>query len=152
MADQIIVNGTAHDFGSVELDIDGKFIAINVRKIDYSDKLEGEDVFGASAQRIARTRGQYSAEGSIALTKRGVLDIITALAPSGGIYDRIFGLRVTYRNTDGGGVICDELRGVRISGQTNSHSAGAAALEGELPLSISAILWNGQAPIDNMVT
>lgn len=153
MAEQaIIINGTAHDFGSLEIDVDGKFLAVNCTSIDYSDNLEGEDVFGASAQRIARTRGQYKAEGSIKLTKRGAQTVIDALAPQGGIYDRVFGLRVTYRDTDGGGVICDELRGVRITGQANSHSAGASALEGDCPLNIGIILWNGVAPIDNAVS
>jgi hypothetical protein len=153
MSDPIVINGTIHDFGSLEIDIDGKFVAIAATSIDYSDGTNPEKVYGASAQAIGRTRGQYAAEdGTIKLTKRGGLQIVEAVAPQGGIYDRVFGIRVTYRDTDGGGVICDELIGVKLLKQANSHAAGASALEGEFGLSIMAIRWNGVDPIDNMVT
>lgn len=151
MDQALIVNGTPHDFGAVELDIDGKFILLHATGIDYKDALEGENVYGASPQRIGRTRGQYTAEGSLKATKRGANTLTSALAPIGGLYDVVFGLRVIYKPSDFGAPMVDILRGVKITSRNQSHSSGASGLEVDFTLDISLILENGKPPLSVFV-
>lgn len=148
-SNSILFTGTAHDFGGLEISFNGQVVLVQARSIDYSDGLEGEDVYVASAQRYAQTRGNYKAEGSISLTKRGQQQLHELLGE--GFYDARFLIAVKYLDTDGGGIIVDTLKGCRLLRTENAHANGAAALEGTSPLDIGMILWNGVAPIQGAV-
>lgn len=144
-----VINGRVHDFGQIEFVVDDGLLLIETRTINYNDNMNREKVHGANAQEIGTTRGQYLAGGNIALTKRGAQKLYDKLGP--GFYDRIFDVRVKYRDSDGGGTIVDQLRGVSLNGSDNAHSQGPAALESTHELNVTLILWNGVTPIDNMV-
>jgi hypothetical protein len=66
MATYPLVNDIAHDYSCVEIDLGG-VIYTGITAISYSQKLEPGAVMGTSAQKLARTRGSHSADGSMTM-------------------------------------------------------------------------------------
>lgn len=75
-----LINGTRYDFSSVEI-ITPLGIISAVKELSYTDSLEPGEVRGTRAQVIGRTRGKYSAEGSITIYKSEFDNLILALSP-----------------------------------------------------------------------
>lgn len=144
-----VINGTIHDFGSIEFEVNAGLLIVEVDTINYNNGMTSETVYGANAQPIGETRGQYAAAGNVTFTKRGAQKLRDNLGE--GWLDAVFNVRVKYADTDGDGPIVDELRGVRLRTTDNAHSQGSAALKESFDMKINLILWNGVAPIANMV-
>lgn len=146
MATVPLVNGNRYDFASIELRIRGQ-IFTGFKEISYSHKLEPGEVRGSAAQPIARTRGEYSAEGSLTLYRQEYDELVAVLGD--GFMETEFEGTVTHAER-GQPTITDRLVGVRIKSDDSSYSQGADALEVKLDLSIMYLLKNGKSPLLNL--
>lgn len=142
-----LINGMKHDYSSVEISIDGaKFIG--VKEISYKHSLEPGEVRGTRSQLLGRTRGKYSAEGSMTLYLSEYQDLIAKLAAKGiGYLEQDFDVEVSYsgRNTD---LVTDRLRGCRIKSADKSHSSGEEALVVKCDLHVMYLLESDKTPLD----
>ena len=147
MADYPNINGVAHDWSSVEIDLGpdaGIFIAIS--ELTYSDNLEPGEARGASAQLLARTRGEYSAEGSMTMLKRDSAELIAKLGQ--GFKEVVFPITAMYSGEGAGDVITDKLFGCRIG---PTEGGGSDPLSVTFGLAVMRISWNGYDPLRNML-
>lgn len=134
-----LINGTRHEWSSVELKIKNQ-VFVGVKAFDYSDKLEPTKVYGTHAQPIGRTRGVYSAEGSIELWLAEYNELMKLLGP--GFKEVSFDTVASYSES-AFDTITDEILGCRIKGLAASQAQGADALSRKLDLDIMLIRWNG---------
>jgi len=150
MADYPNINGTAHDWSSVEIDLgEDAGIFIGISELTYSDNLEPGEAMGTSAQKLARTRGVYSAEGSITMLKRDAAEFIAALGQ--GFKEVVFPITAMYSDEGAGDVITDKLFSCRIGSTESGGSQGSDALSVTYSIDILRISWNGYDPLRNML-
>jgi len=144
------VNGTAHDWSSVEIDLgEDAGIFVGISELTYSDNLEPGEAMGTSAQKLARTRGVYSAEGSITMLKRDAAEFIAKLGH--GFKERVFDITVMYQDEGVPDVITDKIFGARIGSTESGGSQGADALNVTYSIDVLRISWNGYDPLRNML-
>lgn len=144
-----MVNGVRFDFSSVDLEFNGK-IYKGVKGISYSEELAPGELRGNRAAMIGRTRGKYSAEGSMEMYKSEAQQLIEDLSAQGvGYMEASFQANVLYSEPSTPDLTkVDTLVGVRIK------KAGDELQEGEEPatikfdLSIMFISRNGATPIN----
>ncbi len=141
-----LINGHRFSWASVALKVDGAEV-VHVKEISYTHKLEAGMVRGTGAQVAGRTRGEYSAEGSMTLLREGWDELRIALGD--GYLEKSFPIIVSYAE-DGQAVVTDELVGARITSVENSPSQGSDGLEVSLELSLLYVLENGKKPLRNM--
>lgn len=139
-----LINGTKHQFASINVSIDG--VEFNeFTKIDYKDNVERSRVEGNSRETLGFTKGGYKAEGSFSLILREFQNFIAFLGP--GYYDVVFDITVSYDDDDGGGMITDEIIGCRIKEISKSGSKGTDALEVEVSLDVTKLRLGGLDPL-----
>jgi hypothetical protein len=145
-----IINGVAHDWSSVEIDLGeaaGIFTAIT--ELTYSDNLEPGEAKGTSAQRLALTRGEYSAEGSLTMLLRDSREFIAALGQ--GFKEAIFHITAMYSDVVAADTITDRVIGCRIGPTDGGGSQGSDPLATTFGLSVMRISWNGYDPLVDML-
>jgi len=146
MASYPIVNGLSHDWSCVEIDINGT-IYVGVTELTYSDELAPGEASGTSAQRLARTRGKYKAEGSMTLNLQDAIELQAALG--NGFKETAFPITASY--SDGTNpIIVDKLWGCRITSTDGGGSQGGDALVRKFGLDVARVSWNGIDPLTNM--
>lgn len=147
-----LVNGNRFDWSSVEIKFQGEIIT-GVKDVSYSHTLEPTKVYGTNAQPIGRTRGVYSADGSVTLYKSEskVLRQLLAGGGTNGYGEVSFDIIVNYAE-NGEDPIVDELIGCRIKGEESSHSQGADPLEEKITLDIMFVRRDGQHLVANPLT
>lgn len=134
------VNGQTYDFSSVQVKLGDVGVAINIEEINYSDGLEPGERRGTAPYVTETTRGEYSAEGDMTLSKEDSSILIKAFGP--GFMEKKFQIVVTYAD-DGSPTIVDTLNKVRISGNDQGASRGDP-LNTKHSLHIQdPILWDG---------
>lgn len=141
------INGVVFDFSSIELDINGE-IFTDVEEITYSHTLEPGEMRGTKAELLGRTRGEYSAEGSITFRKPAWTRLIDSLGD--GYLEQSVDITVNYAE-EGEDTITDKLFGARFTAPENSHSQGSDPLNVSVDLSIIRIEENGNVPILGML-
>lgn len=142
-----IINGIAHDWSCVEIDINGT-IYVGITELTYTDDLAPGEASGTSAQVLARTRGKYKAEGSMTLNLSDANALQAALG--NGFKETAFPITVSY--SDGSNpVITDKLWGCRIGPTDGGGSEGGDPLQRKYGLNIARISWNGVDPLVNML-
>lgn len=142
--DYPLVNGARHEWTSIEAKVNGD-IVIGFKEIAYNDKLEPTKVYGVHAQPIGRTRGVYSAEGSMTLYLDEANTLIQKLGP--GFKEISFDITVSY--TEGSDTITDEIVGCRIKSLDMSNSQGADPTVRKFDLDVMFIRWGGQESLQN---
>jgi hypothetical protein len=142
--DYPLVNGTRHEWSSIEIKLAGA-ITIGVREAAYNDKLEPTKVFGVHAEALGRTRGVYTAEGSITLLLDEANSLIELLGD--GFKEVVWDMTVSY--SEGGKTITDEIIGCRIKTTDQSLSQGADGLQRKFDLDVMKVLWNGKDSLAN---
>jgi len=141
-----LINGTRYDFSSVEITIEAVLFN-GVKEISYSDGLEPGELRGNHAQLIGRTRGKYSAEGSITFFKEEFQQFIAALAFKGlGSMEASWNASVVYSEI-GGAPLMDQLFGCRIKKAEDSGSEGGDALAVKCDLHIMQVIRNHILPM-----
>jgi hypothetical protein len=147
MATYPLVNDIAHDYSCVEIDLGG-VIYTGITAISYSQKLEPGAVMGTSAQKLARTRGSHSADGSMTMNLQDAEEFITALGE--GYMETSFNITVTF--SDGvNSPHVHRLFGCRITDDAFSHAQGSDPTQNELTLDIMRIERNGLSPLASMM-
>jgi len=130
------INGRAFDFSSIEIVADGQ-IFTGVSEISYSQTLEPGILRGTSSAKLARTRGEYNAEGSLSMYLEEYQLLRAALGAA--FMERSFLITVAY-TAIGATLQSDQLIGCRITAVEDSHSAGSDALVKAITLDIMEIL------------
>lgn len=147
MADFPLVNGNRFSWASIVLNANGTEIT-GITEISYSHKLEPGTVRGAGPWKAGRTRGEYTAEGSLTLLRSDWDAFRDSLGD--GFLEIDFTTSVSYSEVAEGPVVTDELVGCRIKGPEHSPSQGTDPTTVQLPLDILYILENGKLPLKNM--
>ena len=152
-----IINGNRYDFSSIELSfsiLPGVAKVVGCKEITYKETLDPGMVYGTSADPIGRTRGQYSAEGSISIYRAEFRDLMIAIQaqnpPTGakvpGYLELTFDVTVSYAEP-GQPVIVDRLLGCRFKTLDSSNSQGKDSSLIKADLSIMKILQANQSPL-----
>lgn len=142
-----LINGVRKDFSSVSLLVAGRQF-VGFTAINYSDSLRPGSVFGASAQRIGRTRGQREISASMTMYRAEWKELREALMllTGAGFMEAVFDVTVTFGD-DGLPTERDQLLGCRIVNVSNNNSAGSEALTVELELDVMDMLHDGTSPL-----
>src|SRR5687767_2875869 len=135
-----LINGHRYDWSSAVIKLGGVLFN-GITELTYRHALEPGELRGNRAQIIGRTRGSYSAEGSITLAKLEYADLIRQLGD--GYMEKAFDITASYQpSSDSADVVTDFLRGCRITSAENSHSEGGDVLVVRCDLSI---MWIAEA-------
>lgn len=142
-----LINGLRYDWSSAEITINGiRFTAI--KALNYKPSLDPGEVRGNRAQLLGRTRGKYSAEGSLELYLSEWDQLTTALVADGsGIYEKSFDIVASFSEATIG-VVTDTLVGCRLKTGDRSNQEGNEPLVVKADLHIMYILENGKAPLN----
>ena len=149
MADYPLINGNKYDWSSVELDIGDAGIFTGVKEITFTHSLEPGVVRGTRAEMIGRTRGEYTAEGSMVVYAEEYSEIITALGD--GYMEASFSITITYSDTNVP-VQVNRLIGCRITNVEGGGSQGTDPLEVSLDLSIFRVETGGLNAVSGILT
>lgn len=143
-----LINGRRHSFASVQLTLNGKRFA-GVASVSYSDSVEPGTVRGTSSQPLGFTRGDYSAEASVALYLEEAAEFEAELG--NGIYDKVFDMTVVYAD-DGAPTIQDDVIGCRITSISNDNQSGTDGSQKEYELLPHYIRRDGRDPFERMLS
>ena len=153
-----LINGTKHDFSSIELKIAGQ-IFIGFKSINYSRTRTRVMVRGNSPDPIAKTLGtnEYTGECEVYLAEYDYLQSLLVQAaqqspnltgPGAGYGDVFFQVIVTY--TDAGfNPVVDTLNGCTLDSLDSSNSQSADPLVRKFNLAPMKILFNGVDDLNN---
>lgn len=145
MADYPLINGLKWDYSSLEIDVAGD-IYVGIKEIAWTETLEPGIVRGTSAQKLARTRGEHDAEGSMVMYYEDALELLNALGDGYG--EVSFDISVTY---SGEGVPTKKaaLLGCRITSKEITNSQGTDPSEMSFDLDIIQIEEDGLRMVAN---
>lgn len=150
--DRVSINGNMYSWGSVSVFCDGLPL-IGVCGVKYSDKRERVKAYGTGRHHAprGRSRGKYSAEGSLTLWKDTAADLRIYLASrsgTGSYGDTEFQLSVQFFEND---TDLHDVQLVRacIAGSDTSADENPDPLKEEIPLDIIAIIRDGVTLFDN---
>lgn len=141
-----LINGHRYGWASITMKASGNEL-VHLKEISYNHKLEPGMVRGVGPQVSGRTRGEYTAEGSMTLQREGWDELRNALGD--GYLEVSFPISVSYAE-DGQPVVTDELVGVRIKSVETKGSQGTDPIETALELSILYVLEAGKKPLRKM--
>jgi hypothetical protein len=142
-----LIRGHRFDFSSAEINVDGQLVH-GIKALNYSHALEPGELRGNRSPLIGRTRGEYSAEGSIEMYLAEFQVLITLLSAGGrGYMETSFNIVAAY-NELGGDLITDELIGCRLTNADKSYSEGNDGLSVSCDLHIMEIRENGLSAVD----
>lgn len=148
MATYPLINGNKYDYSSIEIDIDGTLFT-GVKEISFTHGLEPGEVRGTRAELIGRTRGEYTAEGSMVVFSEEYAEIIAALGD--GFMEKSFPITITYSDTNVPTQV-NRLIGCRITSVEGGGSQGTDPLEVSLDLSVFRVETDGLNPVSGMLT
>lgn len=135
-----LINGTAYTWSQIELRLFNTVVA-GIKSIEYSDKQEMVNNYGAGQYPVSRSYGKYEAEAKIELEMAEVVALQSAIQ-SGRLQDiPEFDIPVSYLPI-GGKIVTDTLRNCRF--KSNGRAAKSGEAEGinvELELILSHITW-----------
>lgn len=142
MAEKIINKfGAMKGWNNITLNIMGRDVE-GINAVSYSDSMTKENVLGAGAYPIGRSRGNYEAESSITLYKEEVDALKMALMPGKRLIDIApFDIVVEYEN-DRGQILKDVIRNCEFKGDGVEVSQGDGTISNEYELIVSHIEWN----------
>ena len=148
MATYPLINGNKYDYSSIEIDIDGTLFT-GVKEVSFTQGLEPGEVRGTRAELIGRTRGEYSAEGSMVVYAEEYAEIIAALGD--GFMEKSFSVTMTYSDTNVPTQV-NRLIGCRITNVEGGGSQGTDPLEVSLDLSVFRVETDGLNAVSGMLT
>ncbi len=149
-----LINGTRPSFSDIQFRITnapGLIFPpiIDIESLNYSDKMSPQLFHMTGPFAVARTRGHYEANGSIAWGLEAHRIVAAALQSigAGGAGDVRFDIQVSYAHFTNSALSYDLLRGVRLIDSTQDNSVGGRALSTTTHLSINRIQWGGTANV-----
>lgn len=144
------INGVRFDFSSIEIIVQGIRFA-GIKSLNYSHTLEPGMVYGTSAQKQGRTRGQYSAEGSIEIYKADWGDLLVLLTAAGrGFMEQEFTIAAMYSELVPATIMTDTIVGARIKKPDHSYTEGSDPLTVKCDFDAMYILENLRSPLTTL--
>lgn len=146
-----LINGHAPDHARAEIDIDGT-IYQGVKELTWSDGREPGIVRGSgSAKKIARTRGEYDAEGTMVMWYEQAREVIAALGAAGaasrlGWMEVDCNITVSMSMPDGT-ISTTKLLGVNLISREGGGSQGTDPYEVSFDLDIMDIVDGSYRPV-----
>lgn len=153
MADYPLINGHKYDFSSISIDLGSQGgIVVGIKEITFSHSLEPGIVRGTRAEKLARTRGEYDAEGSIVFYAGEHEEFVAALSQNNsvGYMEQSFDITLSY-STPNQPTMSVKLFGCRITSEEGGGSQGTDPLEVSCDLNIMRVQTNGANPITNQL-
>ena len=140
------VNGIAYDWESVTIEMPHG-VAIGIEEINYNDSREIEEIYGKGSKVRQYGRKNYSASGSMTLT-RDEFEAFRKAADGSAYKAKPFPIVSSYANDDME-TVTDTLPDVKITKQDTSAkqddaSTGKVKLDFKI---LSPIKWNGEAAL-----
>lgn len=142
-----LINGTRHSWANIEIVLFNRPV-IGITEINYNQKQEKEDFFGAGNNPVHRGRGNKMATASIKMYKYEV-DALNAAAkaaagnPGADITDiAAFNIAVVYKPAGSDILRTDVLHNVEFTELDAAFKQGDRMLEINLPLIVSHIEYN----------
>jgi hypothetical protein len=162
-----LINGNYFDFSSVAIFFGTTKIS-GFKSINYTSEQTPGDVYGTSAQKLGRTRGQHKASGSFEIYRpefadmqaalQGFQVVQTVVAGAGvpGLFETNFLISVNFSETSPVGIVTplvtlpqsDYIWGARITKVDQGHSTGGDALTVKCDFDAMYILYNNATPIN----
>jgi len=136
-----MINNIMHSWASINVTIEG-VPEVNITAIEYSDKEEIENIYGASRFPIGRGYGRVTASASITLHMESV-ESIRKSSITGRLQDIApFDISVSYIKAGGAQIITHVIKNCQFLENTYSSKEGDLKVEVTLPLLPSHIIWN----------
>ena len=143
MADSPIINGNAYSWASIGIALDGVDTP-NFTEITYNGALEPGKVRGMGSRVYARTAGEADSDGSFTMLKAQAAKFIKQMGP--GFMRKSFAITVNYDEDGEGGIVTDELFGVRITKVEDSPKVGTEGVTTKFDIHILRMKLNGVDP------
>ena len=137
-----IVNkfGTVQGWNNITVNILGRDVE-GITKVTYDDSQTKENVYGAGAMPIGRSRGNYEPSASITLLKEEVDALVASLPPGKRIQDiGAFDIPVKYEID--GVIKFDIIRNCEFTNNGVDVSQGDGSIAIDYELIVSHIDWN----------
>ena len=135
----ILINGRSYGWSDIRINILG-VRSIGITDINYSEKQDKKNHYGAGNEAISRGYGNKECSGDITLTMEEVESLKSAVA-SGNLNDiPPFDIIVCYIPA-GGKVVTEKLIGCEFTEMNKAAKQGDTSLESKLPLVIGTIIW-----------
>lgn len=133
-----LINGKAYDWVQVIATINGTELN-GVKKIDYSEKQEKANNYGAGGRPVSRGAGRIEAEASITIDMTEA-EKLTQSAPNRNLLEvPMFDVTVTFENA--GKVVTNIIKNCEFTNNMRGLEEGATGVEVELELLPSHIIW-----------
>lgn len=139
------VNGHAYDFSSSELTFNDQ-IFTGVTEFNYTETLEPGVLRGTHAQKLARTRGEYDATGSISMYLEDYRAFVAALGSGYG--EKYWDATATYSN-EGSPTATTVLSGCRITSKAHETGQGPDGLVVSFDIDIGLVEEDGLTMISD---
>lgn len=136
-----LINGIRHSWASIKINLLGRTVT-GVTAINYEDKQEKVNHYGAGINPVHRGYGKYEATANITLYAYELDALQNALEPGKGIHQIApFDIIVTYVN-DSDQLVTHVLRNAEFTNNKRDVKSGDTAIECDCELIISHIEWS----------
>lgn len=139
---QPLINGKSYEWNDLTVNIMGQPI-IGITAIDYSDKQDMMNIYGAGRFPVSRGYGKIETEAKITLLKEEVQGLM-AIAPNGRLQDiPEFDIIVSYIDDITGAVVphTHKIRNCRFKDNKRAVATGDQSIPVEMELITSHIDW-----------
>lgn len=143
MADTPIINGHAYGWASVAMSIEGVETK-GFTEITYSPSMEPGKVRAEGTRVYATTAGEADGEGSFTMLKKHASELIKAMGD--GFMRKQFSMTINYSEEGEGGIITDELFGIRITKVEDAPKVGTEGATTKFDIHIMRMTLNGVDP------
>ncbi len=138
---QPLINGKRYDWGNVKANMLGRTIS-GITGINYEEKLEKKNLYGAGRFPVHRGHGNYEASAKITLYDYEVEAIQRTLGPGKHLTD-VPPFDVVVSFMDGSGhIVTHVIRNAEFTGNKRELKQGDTTFEVELELIVSHIEWD----------
>lgn len=149
MSDAVRINGNMYSWASIEVHIGGQPYG-GVTALNYSQNRERTQGYGTGNHRGARgrTKGKYTAEGSLTMhadSYDALIDALAQLSPDGQSYGDVEFLVVAQYVEDTLRPVTIELERCVIDAESTSESEGTDPSVVEVTLNVMRIRRNGKS-------
>lgn len=135
-----LINGRTYDWGDVNVLIAGVPVT-GIVAIDYGDKQEKKDNYGAGRYPVSRSRGKITTSAKITLDMKEV-EAIQSRSRDGRLQTiDPFKITVSYIPDNGTGIVTDILNNVEFLSNDRKWKTGDTNQDVELDLICSHVTW-----------
>ena len=134
-----MINGVAYEWGDITVNIAGVAVT-GITAIEYDEKQEMENHYGAGRYPVARSKGKISCSAKITLLMQEV-ETLQASTTNGRLQDIApFDIVVAYL-PENGTAVTHKIRNCQFSENVRTWKQGDMKQEVVLPLIVSHIEW-----------